>query len=135
MENTENMDQASLYYMEKAPVSKAIRHMVIPMMLSFIATLIYNITDAYFIGRLDNTAMMASVTLALPFSSILMALGHLFGVGAGTYVSRLLGEDNCASAKKVCSINFWSSILTGIIFMGLCLPWLSTFLHLLGAKG
>ncbi len=46
----ENIDQKSLYYLEKAPVSKAIMHMVIPMMLSFIATLIYNITDAFFIG-------------------------------------------------------------------------------------
>jgi len=110
-------------------------HMVIPMMLSFIVTIIYNITDAFFIGKLDNTAMMASVTLALAFSCILMALGHLFGVGAGTYVSRLLGEGNSESAKKVCSINFWSSILTGIIFMALCLPLLSPLLHLLGAKG
>lgn len=135
MENIENTDQASLYYLEKAPVSKAIMHMVIPMMLSFIVTIIYNITDAYFIGKLDNTAMMASVTLALAFSCLLMALGHLFGVGAGTYVSRLLGEGNTERAKIVCSINFWSSILTGIIFMGLCLPLLSTLLQLLGAKG
>lgn len=135
MENIEKTDQASLYYLEKAPVSKAIMHMVIPMMLSFIVTIIYNITDAYFIGKLDNTAMMASVTLALAFSCLLMALGHLFGVGAGTYVSRLLGEGNTESAKKVCSINFWSSILTGIIFMVLCLPLLSTLLQLLGAKG
>ena len=135
METMEKMDQASLYYLEKAPVSKSIMHMVIPMMLSFMVTIIYNITDAFFIGKLDNTAMMASVTLALAFSCLLMALGHLFGVGAGTYVSRLLGEGNSESAKKVCSINFWSSILTGIIFMALCLPLLSPLLQLLGAKG
>ncbi|EGW38665.1 MATE family efflux transporter [Desulfosporosinus sp. OT] len=135
MENNETMDQVSLYYLEKAPVSKAIMHMVIPMMLSFIATIIYNITDAFFIGKLDNTAMMASVTLALAFSCILMALGHLFGVGAGTYVSRLLGENDSESSKKVCAINFWSSIITGVIFMALCLPLLSPLLHLLGAKG
>lgn len=44
----ENVDQKSLYYLEKAPVSKAIIHMVIPMMLSLTATIIYNITDAFF---------------------------------------------------------------------------------------
>nr|WP_042334624.1 MATE family efflux transporter [Desulfosporosinus meridiei] len=136
MESIEKIDdQASLYYLKEAPVSKAIMHMVIPMMLSFIVTIIYNITDAFFIGKLDNTAMMASVTLALAFSCILMALGHLFGVGAGTYVSRLLGEGNSERAKRVCSINFWSSILTGIIFMALCLPLLSPILQLLGAQG
>lgn len=135
MENMENMDQKSLYYLEKAPVSKAIIHMVIPMILSFIADIIYNITDAFFVGKLENTAMMAAVTLALPFSVILMALGQLFGVGAGTYVSRLLGEDNVDKIKNVCSVNFWSSILVGIIFMVICLPLLSPLLQLLGARG
>jgi putative MATE family efflux protein len=131
----ENLDQKSLYYLEKAPVPKAIMYMVVPMLLSFIATLIYNVTDAFFIGKLNNTAMMAAVTLALPFSSLLMALGHLFGVGAGTFVSRLLGEENIDKAKKVCSINFWSSIITGIIFMLVCLPLISPLLQVLGANG
>ncbi|HWQ42222.1 MAG TPA: MATE family efflux transporter [Desulfosporosinus sp.] len=131
----ENTDQKSLYYLEKAPVSKAIMHMVIPMMLSFIATIIYNITDAFFIGKLDNTAMMAAVTLALAFSAFLMALGNLFGAGAGTYVSRLLGESNVEGVKKVSSVNFWSSMLTGVIFMAICLPLISPLLQLLGARG
>lgn len=131
----ENIDQKALYYLEKAPVPKAIMHMVVPMMLSFIATLIYNITDAYFIGKLNNTAMMAAVTLALPFSSVLMAFGHLFGVGSGTFVSRLLGEQRGDEAKQVSSINFWSSMFMGIIFMAICLPLLSQILGLLGANG
>lgn len=133
--NMENIDQKALFYLEKAPVPKAIMHMVVPMMLSFIATLIYNITDAYFIGKLNNTAMMAAVTLALPFSSVLMAFGHLFGVGSGTFVSRLLGEQRGDEAKQVSSINFWSSMFMGIIFMAICLPLLSQILGLLGANG
>lgn len=130
-----NLDQKELYYLEKAPVSKAIMHMVVPMMLSFISTLIYNITDAYFIGKLNNTAMMAAVTLALPFSSLLMAFGHLFGVGSGTFISRLLGEQKVDRAKQVSSVNFWSSMLMGIIFMAVCYPLLSSILGLLGANG
>lgn len=131
----EDMDQKSIYYLEKAPVSKAIMHMVIPMMLSFIATIIYNITDAYFIGKMNNTAMMASVTLALPFSCVLMAFGHLFGAGSGTFISRLLGEKNIDRAKQVSSINFWSSLITGVVFMAICLPFLSSILGMLGADG
>jgi len=131
----DNLDQKSLYYLEKAPVSKAIMHMVIPMMLSLMAMLLYNITDAFFIGKLNNTAMMAAVTLALPFSTILMALGNLFGAGAGTYVSRLLGESDFKSVKSVSSVNFWSSLITGCIFMLICLPLLTPILHLLGANG
>lgn len=52
MENMENMDQKSLYYLEKAPVTKAIIHMVIPMMLSSIASVVYNIIDAFLLVSL-----------------------------------------------------------------------------------
>lgn len=131
----DNFDENSLYYLEKAPVSKAIMHMVLPMMLSFIATMIYNITDAYFIGKLNNTAMMAAVTLGLPFSAVLMAFGHLFGVGSGTFVSRLLGEKKIENAKQVSSINFWSTIFMGIVLMAVSLPLLSPIIGLLGAAG
>jgi multidrug efflux pump len=135
MENMESKDEKSLYYLKKAPVSKALMHMVLPMMLSFISTIIYNITDAFFIGMLNNTAMMAAVTLALPFSCVLMAFGHLFGVGSGTFVSRLLGEQRIEKAKQVSSINFWSSMLVGIILTAICLPLLSPILRLMGADG
>ncbi|MCI1478714.1 MAG: MATE family efflux transporter [Clostridium beijerinckii] len=135
MENTENIDEKSLYYLEKAPVTKAIIHMAIPMILSSITSVVYNIIDAFFIGKLNNTAMMAAVMLALPFSSVLMALGQMFGVGSGTYISRLLGEGNTDDTKKVSSINFWSSMLMGIIFMMICLPFLSSILPLLGVSG
>lgn len=131
----EKMNQQSRDSLEKAPVPQAMMRMVVPMMLSLIATLIYNITDAFFIGKLNNTAMMAAVALALPFSALLMALGHLLGVGAGTYVSRLLGEDNAAAATRVCAVNFWSSLLTGVVLVAVCVPLLSPLLQLLGAKG
>ncbi|NSA00177.1 Na+-driven multidrug efflux pump [Clostridium beijerinckii] len=106
MENTENIDEKSLYYLEKAPVTKAIIHMAIPMILSSITSVVYNIIDAFFIGKLNNTAMMAAVMLALPFSSVLMALGQMFGVGSGTYISRLLGEGNTDDTKKLVQLTF-----------------------------
>ncbi|ALB48124.1 MATE family efflux transporter [Clostridium beijerinckii] len=135
MENTENIDEKSLYYLEKAPVTKAIIHMATPMILSSIASVVYNIIDAFFVGKLNNTAMMAAVILALPFSLVLMAIGQMFGVGSGTYISRLLGEGNTDNTRKVSSINFWSSMLMGIILMMICLPFLSSILPLLGASG
>ena len=131
----EQIEQTSLYYLEKAPVPKAIAHMVVPMLLSFIATLIYNMTDAFYIGMLHNTPMMAAVTLALPFSALLMALGNLLGAGAGTYISRLLGEEKLEKARTACSVNFWSSLAAGILFTAVCLPLLMPLLELLGARG
>lgn len=77
----ENEKKDAMYYLEKAPVPKAITHMAIPMILGMVVNMIYNITDAYFIGKLGSTSMLASITLALPFTTVLMALGEIFGTG------------------------------------------------------
>lgn len=129
----ENKD--AMYYLEKAPVPKAIAHMAIPMILGMVVNMIYNITDAYFIGRLNNTSMLASITLALPFTTILMALGELFGTGGSTYISRLLGEKKIDYVKKVSSVTLYLSLISGLLFMLLCIPFLSPILKLLGATG
>jgi putative MATE family efflux protein len=129
----ENKD--AMYYLEKAPVPKAIAHMAIPMILGMVVNMIYNITDAYFIGRLNNTSMLASITLALPFTTILMALGELFGTGGSTYISRLLGEKKSDYVKIVSSVTLYLSLISGLLFMLLCIPFLSPILKLLGATG
>jgi len=100
-----------------------------------VVNMIYNITDAYFIGRLNNTSMLASITLALPFTTILMALGELFGTGGSTYISRLLGEKKIDYVKKVSSVTLYLSLISGLLFMLLCIPFLSPILKLLGATG
>lgn len=128
-------DDTSLYYLEKAPVPKAIVHMVVPLMLGMAVNLIYNMTDAFYIGMLDSTPMMAALTLVLPFLLLLMAASNLLGVGGSTYISRLLGEKNHSSVKKASAVTFYLSILTGFIFIGVCLPLLSPILSVLGASG
>jgi multidrug efflux pump len=125
----------AMYYLEKAPVPEAIAHMAIPMVLGMIVNMIYNITDAYFIGRLENTSMLASMTLALPFTTILMALGEIFGTGGSTYISRLLGEKNMEGVKKASSVNFYLSLFSGIVFLLICISALPFVLNMLGATG
>ena len=131
----ENVKKDAMYYLEKAPIPKAIAHMAIPMILGMVVNMIYNITDAYFIGKLESTSMLASITLALPFTTVLMALGEIFGTGGSTYISRLLGEKNMDRVKKASSVNFYLSLISGIVFMLICLPALSPVLKLLGARG
>ena len=105
------------YYLEKAPILKAIANLSIPLMIGMSVSVIYNIIDAYFIGRLNNFNMISAIGLVLPIFTILMALGSLLGVGCGTYISRLLGESNYKMIKNVSSFAFYMSIIFGIICM------------------
>jgi multidrug efflux pump len=131
----QNEKNDAMYYLEKAPVPKAIAHMAIPMILGMVVNMIYNITDAYFIGRLGSTSMLASITLALPFTTILMAIGEIFGTGGSTYIARLLGEKNMEGVKKASSVNFYLSLLSGLAFIIICLPAISPIVAVLGATG
>lgn len=94
-----NQTDSNTYYFEDSPIWKAIAHMSVPMMLGLCLGVIYSIVDAYFIGKLDQTPLMSAIALALPFMTIQMAIGNVFGIGGGTYITRLLGEKNMMQQK------------------------------------
>lgn len=130
-----NQTDSNTYYFEDSPIWKAIAHMSVPMMLGLCLGVIYSIADAYFIGKLDQTPLMSAIALALPFMTIQMAIGNVFGVGGGTYITRLLGEKKHDAAKTVSSVTFYFSLIAGLLFVVICLPILQPILQLLGAQG
>jgi Na+-driven multidrug efflux pump len=119
------MEQMNIYYMEKAPIPKAVASMSIPMILGMFVGVIQNITDTFFIGQLNDTKLVAAAMLALPMFTIFMAVSNIFGIGCGTYISRLLGEkdyDICSAfwsiRSSICDSNFqrFSSNLLCMVF-------------------
>lgn len=46
--------------------------MTIPMMLGMPVNMIYNLTDTFFIGKLNDTHELAAISLLLPFATFLM---------------------------------------------------------------
>ena len=127
MDNTE-----SNYWLENASASKAILHMALPMMLGMAASMIYNLTDTFFVGQLKSTSAMAAVTLAMPLTTIMMAIGHLFGIGGGTRISRMIGEKKSDMAKNTSVFAIWSAVITGLLFMLICIPNIQWILSVLG---
>lgn len=121
------------YWLLDAPVAKAIWHMAIPMMLGMSVNIIYNITDTFFIGRLNNTAALAAISLLLPFTTILMAIGNLFGTGGSTLFSRLLGSNNTDNTKQCSSTTLWLSLLFGLIAAVISVVFSGSITRLLGA--
>jgi len=127
------MDSQNLHYFETAPISKAVAHFAVPMMLGTSMSVIYSILNAYFLGTLGNTAMLTALALTLPLFAAIMALGNLIGIGSGTFISRLLGEKRNDEAKNVSSFAFYSSLVLGLIVMAVGLPLIDPIVHGLGA--
>lgn len=128
-----HMDTENLHYFEKAPIAKAVAHFAVPMMLGMSMSVIYSILNAFFLGTLDNTAMLTALALTLPLFAAIMALGNLIGMGSSAFISRLLGEKKYDDAKHVSSFAFYSSIVLGLILMAVGLPYIDSIVHGLGA--
>ncbi|SMC16899.1 putative efflux protein, MATE family [Clostridium acidisoli DSM 12555] len=103
------------YYLENAPITKAIAHLSIPMMIGMSVGTIYNVINAFFIGLLNNTDMLTAITLGLPIFTILMAFGNMLGAGGGTFITRLVAKQNIEKAKKIAGYTFYSSIIIAIL--------------------
>lgn len=103
------------------------------MMVGISATTIYNLINAYFIGLIHDTNMMSAITLAMPITIILMAVGNMFGVGGGSFITRLLGSGDTQKGKKVAGYSFYASIILGIIIGIVAIIFINPFVHLLGA--
>ena len=127
------VNESNIYYLKESPIRKAIAHLSIPMMVGISATTIYNLINAYFIGLIHDTNMMSAITLAMPITIILMAVGNMFGVGGGSFITRLLGSGDTQKGKKVAGYSFYASIILGIIIGIVAIIFINPFVHLLGA--
>lgn len=129
MENT----QSNIKYLKDEPIKKAIAHLSIPMMIGMSAGTIYNIINAYFIGLVHDTAMLSAITLGLPIFTVLMAFGNMFGVGGGTFVTRLVAQNEVDRAKKVAGYTFYTSIIVGLLIAVFACLLMNPIVKLLGA--
>ena len=77
---------------EKTPVPKAYFTFALPVVLSMVVSLVYNMVDTYFIAQTGNTNLVAGVSLSAPVFTLMIALGDIFGLGGSSLISRLFGE-------------------------------------------
>lgn len=118
---------------EKAPIPKAYFSLAMPVVLSMLVTLVYNLVDTYFIAHTGNTNMVAGVSLTAPVFTVMIALGDIFGLGGVSVISRLFGQHRYADGKRLSVFCFYAAIATGIIITILGLVFRSQMLDLLGA--
>ena len=115
----------------EAPISKALLAMGLPMMVGMMINALYNLVDAYFIGGL-GTSQMGAISVAFPIGQVIVGLGLLFGNGAASYISRLLGNEEREKADKVASTALYSSIGVGAVIIIFTMIFLNPILKLLG---
>jgi len=126
------------WYLSSAPIVRALVHLCVPMAAAMIVGAVYNVINAGFIGALNDSTLLAAVTLGAPLLGLVMAVGGVFGVGGGALISRLLGgsENDPAQAaeiKRVSSFAVWGAVIVGAVLGAIGLLALDPLVAVLGA--
>lgn len=118
--------------MTETPVTKLVLTLGLPTTISMLVTNIYNMADTYFVSDLGNSPSGAmSVVFAL--MAIIQAFGFMYGHGAGSNISRLLGDHNIEKARQYSSTSFLLGLVTGLLILGLGLGFQAPLMRLLGS--
>lgn len=119
---------------EAMPVPRAVASLAIPTIISQLINLIYNMVDAFFIGRTGNPYIMAATSLTLTMIMLHVAFGNLFGVGGGSLIARLMGQGKQKIAGTVSAFSFYSCMILALAYSLLMGIFLNPILRFLGAS-
>lgn len=127
-----NIQSKKMELLGKAPIPKTLLAMGIPTMIGMLVNAFYNLVDAYFVGGLGES-QMGAISVVYPLGQVVVGLGLLFGNGAASYISRLLGRGDKENADKVASTALYSSVSVGAVIIVISMIFLNPILKLLGA--
>ncbi len=128
----EQQKTAQYIKMVETPVPKLIITLGIPTIISMLVTNIYNMADTFYVGKLGTSASGA-VGIVFGLMAVLQAFGFMFGHGAGSIISRKLGQQDTKSASRFASTSFFLSLTVGLLIEVMGLLFLEPFMLLLGS--
>ena len=105
----------------RAPIPRAYFKMALPVVLSMLVSLVYNMVDTWFIAQTQMFTLM-------------VAMGDIFGLGGSSLISRLLGQGEEKRVRHVSAFCSYGAIVWGVLVGALMLIFRQPILHLLGAS-
>lgn len=127
-----NSQSKKMELLGSTSIPKALLATGIPTMIGMLVNAFYNLVDAYFVGGLGKS-QMGAISVVYPLGQVVVGLGLLFGNGAASYISRLLGRGDKENADKAASTALYSSVSVGAVIIIISMAFLHPILKLLGA--
>lgn len=118
--------------MTETPVSKLVLKLGLPTTISMLITNIYNMADTFFVSKISISASGAT-GIVFALMAVLQAFGFMFGHGAGSNISRLLGAKKIERAKVFTSTSVFLSLAVGLLIGIFGLIFLEPLMRILGS--
>ncbi|MDD4157073.1 MAG: MATE family efflux transporter [Candidatus Cloacimonetes bacterium] len=128
------MNHKYIEILENLPIKKSVFSLIVPTVLAMLVQILYNLTDTFFIGKLNDPFQVAAVTITMPIFMMLMAISGIFAHGAASFLSRSLGEKKYLQAKQISTISIFLMATTAIVIMILFLWKIENILIMIGTS-
>ncbi len=109
-----NTERTALF--SDVPVRKAVLALVVPTVISQLITVVYNMADTFFIGKLNDPLQVAAATVAMPCFVLLTGISNLFGLGGSSLISRCLGTGDREKARQCASFCIWTGAAAALLY-------------------
>lgn len=120
---------------ENDTITKSMIQTALPMLVAQIISLLYNIVDRIYIGRIEGygTQALGAIGLCFPIVMLIGGFTNMFGLGGAPLFSIELGRNDREKACDVLNTAFRLEILTGSVLMVFCELFAPQILSLFGA--
>lgn len=113
-------------------INKALFYLAVPMAVSILANMSFNLVDTYFIGQLGIDQLTAiSFSFPVVFVAFNLAIGY--GIGLSSVLSRLVGANDDENFKNVSSVGIILSLILALIVVLIGVSTITPLFRLLGA--
>lgn len=114
------------------PVYKVLPIVAVPMIISMLIDSLYNIADAYFVSQIGQAAT-AAVGVNDSLAHFIRSVSMGFGVGASSYISRLMGAKREDEASRVGTTTLITGMLLVLLLAALAFVFIEPLIMLLGS--
>jgi putative MATE family efflux protein len=111
---------------------KAIRTFSIPMILSMLLMMVYNLADSIWVAGLGPNSL-AALGFVTPLFMMVIGLGNGLGAGANSLISRCIGAKNKKGSDNAAIHSIILTLLVSIILTVVILIFLKDLLMIMGA--
>lgn len=115
-------------------ISSLLIKLSLPALIGMLSNALYNLVDAIFVGHGAGSLAIAGLSIAFPLQMIFGAFALMYGVGAASISSIMLGKGDGEKASKAAGNGFSLAIITSLIIFILCFIFLDKILFALGAS-
>lgn len=117
-------------------ISSQIIQLAIPMSVAQLISVLYNVVDRIYIGRIADVGSIAlsGVGITFPIITIIIAFANLVGMGGAPLSSIERGKNDIEKASRIMGTSFLLLLFLGIILtiLGLCIK--EPLLYMFGAS-